>query len=104
MYFETMQSLKKFSLQQGEIFFERRILAHCRQEPQAAAPYAGRVFVVSSQKGFGHPRRYTIHMISNAGEIQTIGQFQQFGSKIEAHNFARHFAMCMKNVGQEMTS
>lgn len=97
MFFETMQNLRHFNRSQGYGFFEPRQMRFFRSQVQTRPPYAGRVFVTSEARGWGHPRMYTVRMIQDDGSIKTIGDFQQFHLRSSAHDFARTFAATLQN-------
>ncbi len=63
---------------------------------QTIPPYRGRVFVSSekmfSYRGKEYPRRYSIRVIRHDGSIDTIGEFQQYTTREEAHRAAKEFA------------
>ena len=92
MFFETMQNLRHFNHSRGYGFFSPRTMRFFKSRVQTRPPYAGRVFVTSESKGWGHPRMYTVRMIQDDGRVKTIGDFQQFHFSSTAHDFAKAFA------------
>jgi len=48
-------------------------------------------FFISSEKYNNEPRKYTVRLICPSDSIETIGEFQQFKTKKQAHNFIEKY-------------
>lgn len=55
--------------------------------------FHGRFFISSEQDKYraGNPREYSIRYCDNSGQIQTVGDFQQYSSKDKAERALRRF-------------
>ncbi len=85
--FFTIEQIEQANDEHGHHWFEpgtRRFF-----KSRASGPViAGRYFV-SSERGPGMPRLYTIRVANENGSIDTVGEFQQYKSKRAALNAAR---------------
>jgi len=76
----------------GNHFFSLDTMRFFRSRYQGVPPYKGRVFVTSEKSGWNAPRYYTVRCIRPDGGIDTIGEFQGFSTRYDAHSFAKAYA------------
>lgn len=53
--------------------------------------YGGRFFVTSDTPDNDTPRRYTVRVAHDDGHVVTVGEFQQYGSREDAHAAAQRY-------------
>ena len=66
-----------------------------------AGPFGGRYFVTSERCGDSDPRRFTIRMALDSGEVDTVGDFQEFATLEAATAEARELAAILPPDGSE---
>lgn len=92
--FETVSAIKALNARNGNHFFDR---ATMRFFSSKVLPYVygGRLFLTSEQFTSStwqcHPRRFTVRLARNNGEIETIGPFNEL-SKEQAQTLAKLLA------------
>ncbi len=91
-YFWTMWQLQRHHENFGYHFFSEGTKQHFNSRIQKIPPYKGRVFVTSERMGDRYPRRYSVRYIDADGTIMTVGGFQAFESRYDAHAFAKEWA------------
>ena len=102
-YFWRMYQLERFHTDRGFYFFSKDSMRFFASRIQTTPPYKGRVFVTSERNTFSDaPRYYTVRCIRPDGSIETIGDFQGFESRYDAHRFAESYAaQNFERVGNE---
>ena len=91
-YHWEMYQLERFHWSRGFKFFSPDSMRFFRSRPQGVPPYKGRVFVTSEKSGWNAPRYYTVRCIRPDGGIDTIGGFQGFSTRYDAHAYAKAYA------------
>ncbi len=91
-YFWRMYQLIRFHNDRGYHFFSANNKRWLNSRIQTTPPYKGRVFVTSERASHRHPRRYSVRYIDTDGTIMTVGGFQAFESRYDAHAFAKAYA------------
>ena len=76
----------------GNHFFKPFNMRFFNSRYQGVPPYKGRVFVTSEKFDWKSPRYYTVRCIRPDGGIDTIGEFQGFSTRYDAHSFAKAYA------------
>jgi hypothetical protein len=51
--------------------------------------YGGCVFVTSEKQSYKHNRYYTVRYMDSTGNTHTVGDFQGFETRQQAHRFAK---------------
>ena len=101
-YFWTMYQLERYHNNFGYHFFSEGTKQHFNSRIQTTPPYKGRVFVTSERMSNRYPRRYSVRYIDTDGTIMTVGGFQAFESRYDAHAFAKAYACeSFGRVGEE---
>ena len=92
-YFWRMYQLERFHWSRGFHFFDGDTKRFFSSRIQSTPPYKGRVFVTSERNTFSNdPRYYTVRCIRLDGSIETIGEFQGFSTRYNAHAYAKAYA------------
>lgn len=91
-YLWRMYQLERYHTDRGMYFFSEGAKRFFSSRIQTTPPYCGRVFVTSEKSGWNAPRYYTVRCIRPDGGIDTIGEFQGFGTRQSAHRFAEKYA------------
>lgn len=90
--YRDMDDVRRANAQRGHHFFEAGALRFFRSRIGTEL-YGGRYFVTSEQfvpsSGRPEPRRYTIREVTPDGSIETVGDFQQYGSGSAARRAIR---------------
>lgn len=84
--FETIADVKRANAEAGGHFFDRSTLAFFDSQVGRTV-HGGRYFVTSEQfhgPDGSEPRRWTIREVLPTGDIETVGEFQQYESPAEA--------------------
>lgn len=97
-YFWTMYQLEQYHSSLGYHFFSVNNRSGFDSRVQTIPPYKGRVFVTSERRSDRYPRRYSVRYIDTDGIIITVGGFQAFESRHNAHAFAKAYAQ--ENFGR----
>lgn len=82
MKYKTIQEIKQANKEAGNFFFSpnnMRFFNSCVLNKV----YNGKYFI-TSEKGPNNIRAFTIHMITEDGKIQVIGEFQQYKTAQQA--------------------
>lgn len=82
----TVPQLKQFAKEKESHFFDRATMRffHSRVSPLILHMSLGIVFITSEQFDTDSPRRYTIRLMENSGNVGDIGEFQQYDSYRDA--------------------
>ena len=91
-YHWEMFQLMRHNTYAGFKFFAPDSKRFFRSRHQGGPPYKGRVFVTSEKSGWNAPRYYTVRCIRPDGGIDTIGEFQGFSTRYNAHAYAKAYA------------
>ena len=93
--FYSMYRLQSFHESKGMYFFSDGAKRFFNSRISDCL-YGGCVFVTSEKSSWKAPRLYTVRMIDEDGNIESIGGFQAFDTRSKAHTFA-------KNLGNEIS-
>ena len=92
---QTIDEIRRANERLGHHFFERATLRFFRSRILAdvfpAADGSGSYFV-TSERGPGMPRRYTVRLSRPDGSVVTAGELQAYGSARAAKAAARYLA------------
>jgi hypothetical protein len=83
---ESIEQVKELNASKGFFFFSNDACRYFKSRVSEKL-YAGCIFVTSEQFQ-KEPRRYTVRVIANDGQIYEVGDFQQFLSSEKAHQSA----------------
>lgn len=83
--FKTIEQIKTAHKKMGGHFFEPTAMRFFNSRIGKKV-YVGRYFITSEQFDEKSPRRYTIREAQEDGSIDTIGDYQQYKSSVEAVN------------------
>jgi hypothetical protein len=93
----TMHQVKQLNKSNGYHFFDKSTMGFFRSKLQESKPYGGCVFVTSEQNGPEGRRAYTVRAIRENGSIETLSEFQEFGTEASAHDAAKRLAEQIKS-------
>lgn len=105
----TIAKIKRGSLDAGSHFFEPGTMRFFSSRVLDRVHYGadGVYFFVTSEQfvpssGPAHARRYTVRKWdkSNPSQVETVGEFQQYGSRAAAHRAAAELAAESQAGGQ----
>lgn len=89
--YSTMAEIKAANKEAGFYFFERDTMRFFDSRVESKRPLRGRYFITSEQfhgsDGYSAPRAYTVREIDSNGNIDTVGEFQQFATYQDARSF-----------------
>jgi len=95
-YLATIRQVRARNRDAGGSFFDADAMRFFRSRVHQTV-YGGRFFVTSEQyaelDGTTHDRRYSVRQIDDAGQIWTVGNFQQYATARAAHAAARSLAV-----------
>ena len=91
-YHWEMFQLMRHHTYAGFHFFKPFNMKFFNSRLQSIPPYKGRVFVTSEKYDWKSPRYYSVRCIRPDGGIDTIGEFQRFSTRYDAHSFAKAYA------------
>lgn len=93
--FSNMTDIKTANRELGHHFFDADTMRFFRSRVESDV-IGGRYFITSEQyessTGERAPRRYTVRVAKNNGDVDTVGEFQAFSTKAEAVAEARRLA------------
>ena len=89
--FDTIDDVKSANSRAGYKWFTPDTLRFFASRPSKIV-YGHGLFVSSELDFDGTTRRYTVRLALPTGEIETVGEFQQFATSGQAHAFARKVA------------
>lgn len=86
-FYRNMADIIAASRRAGHHWFspETKRFFRCRVHPRV---YGGKYFVTSEQFNDGSPRLYTVREAKENGDIDTVGEFQQYRTSTQAHRAA----------------
>ena len=87
----AIYQIKAHNQNNGYYFFNENTMRGFKSRIHSDV-YGGCVFVTSEKNSswrFDHPRAYTVRMITDNGDIKTIGEFQGFDTRYSAHAHAK---------------
>lgn len=94
-YPRTIRQVRAINRDAGGHFFDKDAMRFFRSRVHDEV-HGGRYFVTSEQfvesDGTEHDRRYSVREIDDAGQIWTVGNFQQYATARDAHAAARSLA------------
>jgi hypothetical protein len=101
--FYSVDDIKRANRDHGHHFFDRDTLHFFRSRVHDVV-YGGRYFVTSEQCPFpgDYPRLYSVRRANDDGSIDSVGEFQQYETRAQAHAAAKHAADV--EVGRAVTS
>ena len=85
--FSTMKGIKRHNKETGHHFFSKGAMRFFDSKIHTRIPIHGCMFV-TSERGPDRIRKYTIRCSMSDGGVKTVGEFQQFGSLLEARKAA----------------
>lgn len=97
MRFSSMAGVKVANAELGHHFFEKGTMDFFDSRVETDL-VEGRYFVTSERFNEDSPRLYTIREVMPNGSINTVGEFQEYKSKLGALNEARALAEAEKIV------
>ena len=80
--FKSLQEIMDLNRKEGRFFFSPATLAFFNSKVHCG-PYQGKHFVTSEKDG-RNPRRYTVRTALPDGTIETLGDFQGYGTLASA--------------------
>ena len=83
MCYYTIDEIKAANKKAGRFFFEADTLRFFRSRILPGV-IAGGFFITSEKDCLGSDRRYTVRLCKEDGDIETIGDFQQFSRADQA--------------------
>jgi hypothetical protein len=86
----TIQQIKDANHTSGGHWFEPDTMRFFRS--RVSGPVIANMFVSSEDDRLGGGRRYTIRQVRDDGDISTVGEFQQYGTKAAALRALRQIA------------
>ena len=90
--FDTIYDVKAANARAGFHFFSRDTLRFFSSRISSHV-YGHGVIVTSERNELdGQPRRYSVRLALPTGEVETLGEFQNFATSGQAHAFARKVA------------
>ncbi len=90
MTYATISEVRAANAQLGHHWFDRDTLRFFHSRISTGV-FGGRYFV-SSEKGPGMARRYSVRIANDDGSIDTVGDFQQDATLAQAKARARYLA------------
>jgi len=92
----NIDDIRRANKRAGLYFFESDTMRFfdCRVHSRV---YRGGFFV-TSEKGPDGWRRFTVRQAKGDGSISTIGEFQQYGTRADAHDAAHTFSLISGRV------
>ena len=98
MKYQNIDEIKKRNLETGRYFFSEGAMRFFNSRVSGELfGEDGSVFITSERNdGMYEPpadRRYSVRQIQPDGDIETIGEFQQFSTLAEAKSFAKKYAL-----------
>lgn len=88
--FLTIDEIRTANRESGHHWFDADTMRFFRS--RVSGPVIGNMFVSSENDRLGGGRRYTIRRANDDGSIETVGEFQQYGSKPAALRAIRSMA------------
>lgn len=89
MYHFTLRTVRAVNKAAGKHWFSQDSMRFFNSRVFECV-YGGRYFVSSERCG-RHRRKYTVRMVDDDGLIHTVGDFQQYATRKQAHAAARAF-------------
>jgi len=90
--YQTIADVRAANKAAGQRWFERKTMRFFQSRIESAL-YGGRYFITSEQcPGTGHARKYSIREALPTGEVETVGEFQQYRHIEDAREAARKLA------------
>ena len=90
--FDTIDDVKAANARAGFYFFSQDTLRFFSSRISSHV-YGHGVIVTSERNEIdGQPRRYSVRLALPTGEVETLGEFQNFATSGQAHAFARKVA------------
>lgn len=90
--FDTIGEIKAANTRAGYHFFKADTLRFFSSRISSTV-YGHGVIVTSERDTYGdQPRRYTVRLALPTGEVESLGEFEQFATSGQAHAFARKVA------------
>lgn len=91
---QTITQVRELNRDAGHHFFNPDTLRYFRSRiSRRVYPAIGcTYFVTSEQFDDTTPRRYTVHVIFPSGNIRSMGEFQDYATREEAHRAAYNYA------------
>lgn len=101
--FSNISAIKAVALRNGSHFFDRATMRYFASRVGSAV-YGGRIFLTSEQfmpsQGAPNPRKYTVRLVTDNGDIRTIGPFNEL-SREDAQRLAKLLAPLADEIGKE---
>ena len=79
MKFKTLADVRRANKASGRYWFTRGAMGFFRSRVETGL-LGGRLFITSEQFDENAPRLYTVRMVTPAGHIKTVGEFQEYES------------------------
>ena len=83
MTFTTIEEVKQANKDSGFYFFSKDNMSFFNSRIESGV-YGGKYFVTSERFDSSVPRTYTIRVVSDTAEIDTVGKFQEYKTKRQA--------------------
>ena len=96
--YDSMAAIKRANKRAGYYFFESATMGFFNSRIHTRNPIDGRYFVTGERPGREHPWKYSLRMVQPDGDVDTIGDFGQFGSKESAIRYAKKLVKMSKGV------
>lgn len=89
----TPWQLTEYNYQKGYCFFSKDTMRFfkSRLSPKFWHIKAGILFITSEKFDYKTPRRYTLRIMHESGNVSTLGEFQQYSSLYYARKAAHEY-------------
>jgi hypothetical protein len=86
--FNTITEIKQANRDAGQHFFDADTMRFFESRVLRGV-IGGRFFVTSERFDMGTPRLFTVRVVDAAGHVDTVGEFQGYGTAAQARSAAR---------------
>ena len=86
--FKTIGEIKRTNKANDGHFFDKGAMSFFNSRIESGV-LKGKYFITSERMELTDPKRFTLRVANNDGSIDTVGEFQQFRSTIEAKEYLK---------------
>lgn len=87
--FKTISEVKKANKEIGQFFFEKATMRFFNSRIESGI-LKGRFFITSERFNEDTPRLFTLREVKPDGEVETLGEFQEFTTIQEAKEYLKN--------------
>lgn len=87
--FKTISEVKKANKEIGHFFFEKATMRFFNSRIESGI-LKGRFFITSERFNEDTPRLFTLREVKPDGEVETLGEFQEFTTIQEAKEYLKN--------------